>query len=199
LNFQNLIRIVSRLLERLHDLVIVWLIVVLVIVVFIRIKTLVSLKGVLFSDSQTLEVTWTIIPILILIRVAYPRIYLLCLQDSRNLRPASTIKIIRNQWNWQRECSESVDHLLDSESVEVRTSYESPILVNRRKSTRFLTIRTDVLHSLGIPRLGIKLDTSPGRIRITIIEASLPGVFLGSCYELCGRGHRAIPIHILCL
>jgi len=199
LNFQNLIRIVARFLERLHDLVIVWLVVVLVIVVFIRIKVIISLRGILFSDSQLLEVTWTIIPIFILIRIAYPRIYLLCLQDSRSLRPTSTLKVIRNQWNWQRECSESIDHLLDSERIELRTSYESPLLINTRIRARFLTIRTDVLHSLGIPRLGIKLDTSPGRIRITIVEASFPGVFLGSCYELCGRGHRAIPIHVLCL
>jgi len=168
-------------------------------VVYIRIKVLIRIRGVLFSDSQILEVTWTVIPIFILIRIAYPRIYLLCLQDSRTLSPASTLKIIRNQWNWQRESTENVDHLLDSENIELRTSYESPVLIRTRKPIRFLTIRTDVLHSLGIPRLGIKLDTSPGRVRISIVESSLPGTFLGSCYELCGRGHRAIPIHILCV
>jgi cytochrome c oxidase subunit II len=90
-----------------------------------------------------------------------------------------------------------VDHLLDSEGLDLITSYESPLLIKSIKDVRVLTVRTDVLHSLGIPRLGIKLDASPGRIRITVLETSLPGVFLGSCYELCGRGHRAMPLHLI--
>jgi len=73
------------------------------------------------------------------------------------------------------------------------------MLLSRREITRIITISTDVLHSLGIPRIGVKLDASPGRIRITTTESLTPGIFLGSCYELCGRGHRAIPIHVLCL
>jgi len=92
-----------------------------------------------------------------------------------------------------------VDHLLDSERLDVSASFESPLVLTRGTLTRVLTIRTDVLHSLGIPSLGIKLDASPGRIRITNIEPLTPGLFLGSCYELCGRGHRAIPINVLCV
>jgi len=199
LNFQNFTWVVSRFLERLHDLVIVWLVVVLVLVVFIRVKVIFSVRGFLFPDSQMLEVIWTLIPIFILLRIAYPRIYLLCLQDSRNRRPFYTLKVIRNQWNWQRESSESVDHLLDSERLDLISSYDSPVLIETLKDLRVLTIRTDVLHSLGIPSLGIKLDASPGRIRITVLETSVPGIFLGSCYELCGRGHSAMPLHVIAI
>jgi len=76
------------------------------------------------------------------------------------------------------------------------SSYERPSLLKRFKNTRIITVRTDVLHSLGVPGLGIKLDATPGRICMTIIE-SAPGLFSGSCYELCGSGHRAIPINIV--
>jgi len=174
----------------------VWLVVVLVLVVFIRIKVVFRIKGDLHPDSEVLEKTWTIIPIVILLRIAFPRIYLLCLQDS-NQSPASTVKVVRNQWNWQRETSESVDHLLDSDILDFISSYDTPLIVESSRNIRVLTIRTDVLHSLGIPRIGIKLDASPGRISITMVESSSPGVLLGSCYELCGRGHRAIPLHIV--
>jgi len=78
-------------------------------------------------------------------------------------------------------------------------SYDSPILFKSMMDVRVLTIRRDVLHSLGVPRLGIKLDAAPGRIRITMLESSFPGGFLGSCYELCGRGHRAMPLHLVSL
>jgi len=167
--------------------------------VFISSKVVFGKPGYLMPDSELLEKTWTIIPIFILFTIAFPSIYLLCLQDSRNQTPSFSVKVIGNQWNWQRETSDRVDHLLDSESLDVVASYESPLLIKRGCDFRVLTVRTDVLHSLGIPRLGVKLDASPGRIRITVLESSIPGRFLGSCYELCGRGHRAMPIHFLCV
>jgi cytochrome c oxidase subunit 2 len=192
------LRRVSRYLERLHDLIIVWLAVILIIVVFIRFKVIIRLKGNLLPDSELLEKTWTIIPIFILLRIAYPRIYLLCLQDSRNQSPANTIKVVRNQWNWQRETSDdNVDILLDADRIDLLAAYEYPVLSIIGLDNRVITIRTDVLHSLGLPSIGIKLDAAPGRISLTVFNNSKPGLIIGSCYELCGRGHSAIPISIL--
>jgi len=171
----------------------------LFLVVFISCSVVLGPVGSLLPDSEILEQVWTIIPILILLTIAFPRIYLLCLQDSNRSLVKGTIKIIRNQWNWQRESREPVDHLLDSERLDVLSSFERPVLLETNCITRIITIRTDVLHSLGIPRLGVKLDAAPGRISITIIESSIPGNYEGSCYELCGRGHRAMPIHFLCI
>ena len=107
-------------------------------------------------------------------------------------------KITRNQWNWQREQIEREDHLLDSEKLDELARYEYPLLVPRNSLLRILLTRRDVLHSLGIPSLGIKLDSAPGRLNSVIIESFVPGLFPGSCYELCGRGHRAMPIFLLC-
>jgi len=133
-----------------------------------------------------------------LLSIAVPSIYLLCLQDRRVLRPSSTIKVIRNQWNWQREVDEEVtDHLLDIEVADILAAYESPVVAFIGLDNRVITIRTDVLHSLGLPRIGIKLDAAPGRIRSSTFNNLVPGVVVGSCYELCGSGHRAIPINVL--
>lgn len=153
----------------------------------------------MLPDSKTLEVTWTLIPILILIRIAAPRIFLLCLQDSKVFSPHVTLKVIRNQWNWQRELVETIDHLLDSDKLDELSSYEYPLLIPFRKSFRIILTRRDVLHSLGIPSLGIKLDSNPGRLNSVVSEANSLGLLSGSCYELCGRGHRAMPIFILVL
>jgi len=60
-----------------------------------------------------------------------------------------------------------------------------------------MVTRRDVLHSLGVPRFGVKLDSAPGRLNVTTVEAPVVGLITGSCYELCGRGHRAMPIYIL--
>jgi cytochrome c oxidase subunit 2 len=89
-----------------------------------------------------------------------------------------------------------VDHLLDSEKVDELASFDSPALIKSLRMIRVLVSRTDVLHSLGLPSLGVKLDSIPGRLNATVIESGL-GLLAGSCYELCGRGHSAIPIFIL--
>lgn len=77
--------------------------------------------------------------------------------------------------------------------------YENPIVLPFRKVRRILLTRRDVLHSLGIPSLGVKLDSAPGRLNAVLIEPLIIGLLPGSCYELCGRGHRAMPIYLLSL
>lgn len=148
-------------------------------------------------NSLTLEVIWTLIPIFILTGIALPSIYLLLTQDSYYSGPSFTVKLTRNQWNWQREWREtedSVDHLLDEERIEKLGSFSSPVILKINKIIRILLRRSDVLHSLGIPRIGIKLDSNPGRLNCVIVDSSSFGIFQGSCYELCGRGHSAMPV-----
>lgn len=91
------------------------------------------------------------------------------------------------------------DHLLDPEELDRTGAYETPFLMQSADMVRLLITRTDVLHSLGIPSFGVKLDSLPGRLNATTVEARFPGLYVGSCYELCGRGHRVIPFNVLVL
>lgn len=189
---------VNSQLERLHDMITVWLIVVMLMVIFIGGGILLRKRRTnLVLDSALLEVTWTIIPMVILITIAVPRLNILCVQDTILLSPRVRTKMVRNQWNWQREQIDRTDHLLDSEKLDELCRYEYPLLIPGNALLRILLTRRDVLHSLGIPSLGIKLDSAPGRLNSVIVESKSQGLFTGSCYELCGRGHRAIPIFIL--
>jgi len=187
-------------LESLHDLIIVWLIVITLVVILVGASRVTNVLTLTYDDSETLEKTWTIIPILILVTIGIPRIRLLCSLDIMYYEPTSTVKVRRNQWNWQREtfAAEEVDHLLDSDRLDNVGSYETPITIIRRTS-RIIVARTDVLHSLGIPGIGLKLDSIPGRLNSVVTDAIVIGVFPGSCYELCGRGHRVIPITLVVL
>jgi len=174
----------------------VWLTVILFLVMLISsIVFLKPLRAFLELDSTTLEVTWTLIPILILVSIASPSIILLSKQDSFNYGPALTLKVLRSQWSWQREASlEGTDHLLDSEKLDELSNFTSPVIVPVKKLVRVVLTRTDVLHSLGLPRVGVKLDSNPGRLNSSAFSFQRFGLTTGSCYELCGRGHRAMPI-----
>lgn len=52
----------------------------------------------------------------------------------------------------------------------------------------------DVIHRWGVPELGVKADAVPGRVNSLGIIPFIPGFAYGFCYELCGVGHRNIPI-----
>lgn len=174
--------------------------------VIIRVVTFISI-GVFYNrganlgvESEALEKTWTLVPMLILVSIAIPSIHLLCVQDTLRQTPTRRIKVIRNQWNWQRESIEEDrrDHVIDVDSLDNRGSYEVPGAIDLGV-IRFVVARTDVLHSLGVPRLGVKLDSAPGRLNIVRVDVFNPALYTGGCYELCGRGHRAMPITFLAI
>jgi len=200
LGFQNLLGLVLSQLESLHDLIIVWLVVIIRVVTFISLGVFINSGANLGVESEALEKTWTLVPILILVSIAIPSIHLLCVQDTLSQTPTRRVKVIRNQWNWQRELIEedSRDHVIDVDALDSRGSYEVPRIIDLGV-VRFVVVSTDVLHSLGVPRIGVKLDSAPGRLNIVRVDVFNPSLYTGGCYELCGRGHRAMPITILAI
>nr|YP_009943020.1 cytochrome c oxidase subunit II [Villorita cyprinoides]QOD40725.1 cytochrome c oxidase subunit 2 [Villorita cyprinoides] len=86
------------------------------------------------------------------------------------------------------------------------SSYESgfrnadvtnPCFLARSSNNEVLVCTTDVMHSWGITELGVKVDAIPGRTNSLGIIPYSSGVAYGSCYELCGVGHSAMPIKIV--
>jgi len=84
----------------LHDSIIMYVTVLLVLIGWILI---ISLKGdkLIFkiSHGTVIEFLWTITPAFILVAIAFPSLRLLYLTDSV-IDPAITIKLIAHQWYW---------------------------------------------------------------------------------------------------
>nr|YP_008080613.1 cytochrome c oxidase subunit II [Mactra antiquata]AFC39854.1 cytochrome c oxidase subunit II [Mactra antiquata]AGH15622.1 cytochrome c oxidase subunit 2 [Mactra antiquata] len=53
---------------------------------------------------------------------------------------------------------------------------------------------SDVMHSWGVPSLGVKADAIPGRVNVVGVNPLTSGFYFGNCYELCGPGHSSMPI-----
>ena len=62
------------------------------------------------------------------------------------------------------------------------------------QSTLFTVTSPDVIHSLSIPALSVKLDCIPGRLSQCSPHLSTVGTYIGYCAELCGLGHSAMPL-----
>ena len=55
-----------------------------------------------------------------------------------------------------------------------------------------VTVSEDVIHSFWVPRLGGKVDATPGHTSRMRLLADRAGRFGGVCAEYCGRGHSAM-------
>jgi len=175
------------------------MLIILIVVLFFGYRLLIRENSNLSLESETIERFWTFVPMLVLISIVLPRCSLLNKEDSFwVIEPETTIKVRGFQWNWQREGQEDVFHAFDVEGLSHLYGFEEPLLT-KNLMARFIVSRGDVLHSLGFPGLGVKLDAIPGRLNSFSLFSSCLGLITGSCYELCGAGHRVIPISWLVL
>lgn len=55
----------------------------------------------------------------------------------------------------------------------------------------------DVIHSFWVPRLGGKMDATPGHVARLRIEADRPGTYGGVCAEFCGDGHADMRFRVV--
>lgn len=144
-------------------------------------------------EAQTLETIWTIIPALLLVWLAFPRLRLLYLLDEQS-KADLILKRTGHQWYWSYEVpTSSFDSYMisgDYSLLEVDNRVTLPYNVN----TTVVTTSADVLHAFTIPSVGIKMDSVPGRLNSINIFLNWPGVYYGQCSEICGANHSFIPI-----
>jgi cytochrome c oxidase subunit 2 len=168
-----------------------------------------------FHESVTVEVVWTIIPFLIVIGMALPATkVLVASKDTSNADV--TIKATGYQWKWGYDYlsgdAQGVSFLSTIDSThreisnagatgaDVPTDYllkvDNPMVVPVNKKVRIITTANDVIHAWGIPAFGVKQDAIPGFVRDTWFRSEKTGDFYGQCYELCGKEHAYMPIHV---
>ena len=164
-----------------------------------------------FTHNSTVEVIWTIIPVLLLIGMACPATTkLIAMYDTRDSE--MTVKVTGYQWMWKYEyLGEDVSFTsrLDRESDRIRQSGERPSLAANPHylldvdnvlvlpvdtKVRFVITADDVIHSWWVPALGWKQDAIPGIVNEAWADIQKPGIYRGQCAELCGKDHGFMPI-----
>ena len=168
-------------------------------------------QAVQFHENTTVELLWTIIPLIILILMAWPATkVLLSLRDTSN--PDLTIKVTAYQWKWgynyvsgEGEGISFVsalatprDRIRGTAPTGENTLLEvdNPIVVPVGKKIRILTTGSDVIRSWWVPALGIKQDASPGIVRDTWFKADTAGTYRGQCAEPCDKDHGFMPLAV---
>lgn len=159
-----------------------------------------------FHENLTVEILWTVIPLLILIGMAIPATKTLI--DIYNTEDADIdIMITGYQWRWQYNyLGDDVSFMSNlatprdqianqaAKGEHYLLEVDEPMVVPTGQKVRLLITAADVIHSWWVPALAVKKDAIPGFINEAWTRIDEPGIYRGQCTELCGRDHAFMPI-----
>ena len=160
-----------------------------------------------FHESTTIEIIWTVVPLLILIAIAIPATATLIDLEDAKTDADITLQVTGIQWKWKYtyvdEDVSFISSLAQSSRDVVRDptgnenyllEVDEPVVLPINKKIRFLFHSNDVIHAWWVPDLAVKQDSIPGFINDSWALIEEPGTYRGQCAELCGKDHGFMPI-----
>lgn len=158
-----------------------------------------------FSHNTTIEIIWTVVPVIILMVIAIFSFRLLFTYNDMP-KPYMTVKATGYQWYWgyeypDQKISEIVSVGLSeadakAKGVPYRLAADNALVVPVKQVVRVQITGADVIHAFALPAFGLKTDAIPGRLNETWFKADEVGTYYGQCSELCGVDHAFMPIEI---
>lgn len=138
------------------------------------------------EGNHTVEIVWTVIPILICIVLAVPTIHDAFVLASP---PAGSnplvVDVVGHQWWWEFQYP----------GQSVVTADEMHIPTGRVIELKLTS--ADVLHSFWVPTLAGKEDTVPGVTNTMWLKADASGTYPGQCAEFCGTSHSLMRFDVV--
>ncbi len=131
--------------------------------------------GAYFTSNSTLEIAWTLVPLIAVIYLAY--IGGQSLSANRRIDPsAMVIKVISGQWYWQFQYPD----------YGIATT-ELYMPVGKQVDLQMTSV--DVIHGFFVPEFRLKQDLVPGRTIDLRINPTVIGKYTLECSQLCGSNH----------
>ncbi len=137
-------------------------------------------KAKQIHGHAALEITWTVIPALILVLIAVPTVQAIYTTQAKAPDGSLKVEVIGHQWWWEFRYPE----------LGVVTANELYLPAGRTVSFQLNT--RDVLHSFWTPQLGGKRDLISNRTNwmwYTPDRSLAENAYNGFCVEYCGTSH----------
>jgi cytochrome c oxidase subunit 2 len=136
--------------------------------------------------NTRLEITWTIIPFIILTIIAIPTV-LAIFSTAATASPDSLhIRATGHQWWWEFRYTDP--------DMQFTTANEVHVVLNRTVSFQLTT--ADVMHSFWVPMMGGKRDMIPNHVNNVWFTPDHLGVYIGQCAEFCGIAHAHMGVRL---
>ncbi len=151
------------------------------------------------EGSSTLELVWTVIPILLVLLLAVPTVYY-----TYKLGNVSAMGEVDEDGNAENLVVDVTAKLywweFDYPQLGVTTAQE--LIVPLDEKVYFNLVAADVKHSFWIPAVGGKLDNNVENVNKFYLSFEKDsrdldeGVFFGKCAELCGPSHALMDFKV---
>ena len=159
-----------------------------------------------FHESTTVEILWTVVPLLILVVMAVPATKtLINIYDSSE--SDLDIRVTGYQWKWHyKYLGQDVEFFSNLTTPQAQINnqeakgenylreVDNPLVIPVDAKVRFLITSADVIHAWWVPAMAVKKDAIPGFINESWTRMDTPGIYRGQCAELCGKDHGFMPI-----
>jgi cytochrome c oxidase subunit II len=151
--------------------------------------------------NTALELTWTIIPALLLAVIAVPTVAGIRDLGREPSAEALEVRVRAQQFLFEFHYREI---LVGDEPLESPpdTSGERIVGVLRIPVGREIALRLvsqDVIHSFWVPKLAGKTDVVPNHENKMWIRADEPGTYEGQCAEFCGLSHSDMRFRVIAM
>ncbi|MFQ5683166.1 MAG: cytochrome c oxidase subunit II [Candidatus Binatia bacterium] len=146
-------------------------------------------RPAVYSHGNTgMEITWTVIPAVILVILAFMSASTWA-KIKRRAPPSDVqVQVTAKQFNWEILYPGPDGKLGTKDDYQTENDMHVPV----HKVVHVLLESKDVIHSLFLPNLRLKQDAVPGRTIVVWFEAAKPGKYEMPCAELCGFGHSGM-------
>jgi cytochrome c oxidase subunit 2 len=185
----------NRQIDGIWDTLLFWGTVVFVITEAVLIYTIVRFRKRpdspaprMIHGNTALEITWTLVPVVILALIAVPTVRTIFATQRRAPADALTIEVYGHQWWWEFRYPQYGGFATANE-----------IYIPKGRAVNFVLRTKDVLHSFWVPQLGGKRDLIANRTNqlwMTPDATSPTTVWNGFCTEFCGPSHANMKFRV---
>ena len=136
-----------------------------------------------FHDNPKLEITWTVIPVLIVIGLFVKTYAVEKKVEAVAATPGQVVDVVAYRWSWRFSYP---DH-----HVVVDGSLQSPptLVLPLGETSEIRLTSSDIVHSFWIPAFIFKRDANPGMTNVFDLKPTRLGTFPARCAEYCGTYH----------
>ena len=170
----------------------------------------VGAKAAQFHENTTVEIIWTVVPLVVLVAMAWPATRTMIeMKDASNAD--LSIKVTAYQWRWEYDYLQDGVRFFSNlatphdqieefhgpgkkKNENYLLEVDRPVVVPVNKKVRLLITSNDVIHGWYVPQLGINQYGIPGFVKDAWFTATKTGTFRGQCSQICGKEHAYMPI-----
>jgi cytochrome c oxidase subunit 2 len=150
------------------------------------------------------EVTWTLIPTLIVIVLFFFSWQTLNTVDASTAQPNLKVRAVAGQFQWSFDYLPA-DAQFDTKPLFTITAPQGAdggLTLPAGQTTHLFLHSPDVIHAFYVPQFLFKRDVVPGlnnQFDLEIPASDAGQTYRGQCAELCGVGHRIMlfDVHVL--